>query len=131
VSHHAQLLDLVRSYLPSPSPTAEACIDCLSAIPPEDIPDGPGIENLARAFIHAFFRGDTDGLPPGLAFHLTDWFNFPADPTPFLSAWRSSCSIAEVAHRMRTDPDAVLHLADGLRRRGINLSATPGTKWSK
>lgn len=131
MSRHIHLLDLARSFLPSPSLTAEACLACLAAVPPEDIPDGPGLEDLARKFIRAFVRGDAGGLPPGLASHLTDWLSFPTDPTPLLSAWRSSCSIAEVAHRLRTDPDAVLYLADGLRKRGVKLPATPGVKWSR
>jgi hypothetical protein len=133
MSFHTHLLDLVRHYMPppSPSPATRACLACLSAAPPEDIPSGPGMEDLARAFIHAFFRKDPSGLPPGLAFHVADWLEFPADPAPFLKAWVSSGSIAEVAHRLGTDPDEVLHIADGLRKRGVGLPAAPGGQRSR
>ena len=131
MSRHQRVFDLARVLLPSPSPTAKACLACLAAAPPEDLPDGPGAEDLARAFVRAFIRGNAKGLPPGLASHLEDWLGFPVGLTPLLLvAWRRSCSVAEVAHRLRTDPDQVLYLADGLRKRGVELSATPGVKWS-
>ena len=126
MSPHDRLLVLARAYLPTPSPTADACLACLAAARPGDVPGGPGVGELALKFVIAFVRRDPVGLPPGLASHLADWLNFPVDPTPFLSAWASSDSVAEVANRLRTDPDEVLYLADGLRKRGVELAATPG-----
>jgi hypothetical protein len=126
------VLDLARALLPAPSPTAKGCLACLAAAPPEDLPDGPAAEDLARTFVRAFVSGDVKGLPPGLASHLDDWLSFPDDFTPvLLVAWRRSGSVAEVAYRLRTDPDQVLYLADGLRKRGVGLPATPGVKWSR
>lgn len=132
MSRRAHVLDLARALLPSPSPTAKACLACLAAAPPEDLPDGPGAEDLARAFIRAFICGTAKGLPLGLASHLDDWLHFPADLTPLLLvAWQKSGTVAEVAHRLRTDPDQVLYLADGLRKRGVELPANPGVRWSR
>ena len=82
MSRRALVLDLARALLPSPSPTASACLACLAAAPPEDLPDGPQAEGVTRAFVRAFVRGDVSGLPPGLASHLDDWLNFPDDFTP-------------------------------------------------
>jgi hypothetical protein len=85
---------------------------------------------LARAVIRAFAHGDPRGLPLALASHVADWLSFPSDPNTFLAAWSSSCSVSEVANRLRTDPDQVLYLADGLRKRGVELPPHPGAKWS-
>ena len=132
MSPHERLLGLVRDHLAwlPVEVNAEACLECLRAAPPEDVPGGTGMEGLARAFVHAFACGSAAGLPPGLASHLEDWLHFPSDPTDFLTTWWSSCSVAEVAHRLGTDPDNVLYLADGLRKRGVSVSATPGVKWA-
>jgi len=131
--HHTRFLALVREYLYDDchlglTPTERrACLRSAGAAPPAAVPGLPGdsLALTAARYVEAFFTGSTThlrALPTGLRRHLIGWL-VRRDDRVFAVVWASSRSVGEVARRMRTDPDAVLHRAGRLR-----LASAPGSR---